>query len=273
MADFFKNKNFNTSYKRRPRDEYKAMIDKLPEETKRKLDRQRTLIMTAVVVFVVGLILVLAATGIGVDKDGTITGNMFEGRDELTIACFGDSITEGYVLNDDGSSYICETAYPDSMKEEISKNYELTLNVENYGISGDVGENTSYRRVDEEADVCVVLYMVNNFIDGLEYEGILEANVSGLKKQGAVVFLVNYPVCEGSEYEELVEEANDYIEDVSASEEVTMIDAADYFQNRISSGTYTAEELFCSDGLHLTEEGYSLLGKIVAEGLMNTSIE
>lgn len=271
MADFFKNKNFDVNYKKRPHDEYKSLLEKLPEETKRKLDWQRNIILLIVLLCVIGLVVVLAATGVGVDK--TITGSIFDGSSEISIACFGDSLTEGYVTDENGDSYICEETYPEVMKTEIAKTYDTALTVTNYGISGDVAANTSYKRVDSDADVAVVLYMANNFINGEEYEGILEANVSGLENQGSIVFLVNYPICEGSEYEEALEDANDYIEQVSESEGVTMLDAADYFETHINNGTYSQDELFCSDGLHLTETGYALLGTFVAEGLMNADIE
>ena len=235
----------------------------IPEEEKQKMGFRRDLIVGITIIAVVVIFFILAMFGIGVDE--TATGNIFISSGEVNIAFFGDSITEGYTLDENGDAYIVETAYPETAKEELLKIYpDVEMNFYNYGISGDIGTETSYERVEEDVNIAIVLYMVNNFIYGEDYEGILEANVEGLEETGATVILVNYPVYEGGEYEDLVEECNAYIEQVSEDLVVDLIDADDFFETEIEAGNYTQDELFASDGLHLSEEGYELLGEIIA---------
>jgi len=62
--------NTGTYYKRRPQDEYKTLLNTLDDETKRKMDIKRTLIMGGVVIVVLVLVIVLALTGVGVNKEG-----------------------------------------------------------------------------------------------------------------------------------------------------------------------------------------------------------
>ena len=258
------NNNFNREYKSRSQ----AAMDALPEEERNQLDWRRNAILGGFILIVVIFIGVMALTGIGVDDD-TQTGNLFAGESKVKIAFFGDSLTEGYSLDEDGQGYIVDTSYVDEALDEVTDAYpEIFLTFTNYGISGDIGESTSYERVGSQYSVVVVLYMVNNFIYGQEYEGILEANIEGLEESGAEVILLNYPVCEGSEYEETVKECNAYIAQAAESEEVSLFDAASYFEGLIEDETYTADELFASDGIHLSETGYKVLGNYVADILL-----
>ena len=250
----------------------KSPLADISEAERQKMDFRRNLVVGIVIIGVVVVFFVLAMFGIGVDD--TATGNIFLSSGEVNIAFFGDSITEGYTVDEDGNAYIVETAYPETAKEELLKIYpDIEMNFYNYGISGDIGTETSYERVEEDVNIAIVLYMVNNFIYGEEYEGILEANVQGLAKTGAAVILVNYPVCDGSEYEDLVEECNAYIEQVSEDLVIDLIDADDFFETEIEAGNYTFDELFASDGLHLSEEGYNLLGQIIAGVLETYEVE
>lgn len=272
MSKIFKNNNFDTSYKKRPNDEYKNMIDKLPEEYKQKLDRQRNVILSIVVVFVIGLIVILAFTGLGVDD--TISGQIFVGASERSLSFFGDSFTEGYVVEEGEDDYICEYTYADAAADEILKEYpDVELDITNDGITGDVAEDNSYTRVDENTEIVIMLYGLNNFLEGEDYEGVLEANITGLETNGSIVFLVTYPVYEGGEYEDEVTACNEYIEEVSESEDVVLLDAASQFNTLISDGQYTQDELFSSDHLHLSETGYQELGEYVGGILCTVEVE
>ena len=262
----FNGSRVNNSYNRRK--ELEDTIEQLPEEEKKKLDRQRNIFIGIFILAVVVIVGVMAIFGIGVDED-VEEGNLFVGESRVRIAFFGDSITEGYSLDEDGEAYIVDTTYVDVVLNEITDAYpEIFLKFTNYGISGDIGQADSYQRVDGDETVAVVLYMVNNFIYGEEYEGILEANIDGFEEEGMEVILLNYPVYEGGGYESEIEACNEYIEEVSESEGVSLYDTDEYFKSLIEEGTYTEDDLFASDGIHLSETGYKVLGAFVADILI-----
>ena len=262
----FNNSNFNNGYNRKSN--LQNALDQLPEEEKKKLDKQRNLFVGIFILAVVVIVGVMALFGIGVDED-VEEGNLFVGESKVKIAFFGDSITEGYSLDEDGEAYIVDTTYVDVVLDEITAAYpEILLKFTNYGISGDIGESGSYQRVDGGESVVVVLYMVNNFIYGEEYEGILEANIAGFEEEGMEVILLNYPVYEGGVYESEIEACNEYIKEVSESEGVSLYDADEYFKSLIEDETYTEDDLFASDGVHLSETGYKVLGAYVADILI-----
>lgn len=262
----FNNSNFNNGYNRKSN--LQNALDQLPEEEKKKLDKQRNLFVGIFILAVVVIVGVMALFGIGVDED-VEEGNLFVGESKVKIAFFGDSITEGYSLDEDGEAYIVDTTYVDVVLDEITAAYpEILLKFTNYGISGDIGESGSYQRVDGGESVVVVLYMVNNFIYGEEYEGILEANIAGFEEEGMEVILLNYPVYEGGVYESEIEACNEYIKEVSESEGVSLYDADEYFKSLTEDETYTEDDLFASDGVHLSETGYKVLGAYVADILI-----
>ncbi|MBQ9030407.1 MAG: SGNH/GDSL hydrolase family protein [Parasporobacterium sp.] len=270
MGFLFKNNDFRTDYKKRPFDGYKSVVDKLDEETKRKLDHQRTIGMMVIVAFVVLLVVILAVTGIGVDKTKSVSGNVFADKETVLIECFGDSLTEG-ILAGEGTA-AAEVTYPEELKEmlprliqEDDRQYRFrTLEVKNYGQAGSVLQENSSSRLSGQADIVLILYTANNFVQGTSYENVLETNIGAIRKQGAQVFLLNYPIEAGSEWEAKIEQANHYIASVAESQEVPLIDLETYF------ATLTEEEqedLFGADGLHLTAEGYRIMGDQTAEFL------
>ena len=260
------NNNFNNKSSRQTN--LQNALDVLPEEEKRSLDRQRNFLVGIFILAVVVIVGVMALFGVGVDED-VEEGNLFVGESRVRIAFFGDSLTEGYSLDEDGEGYIVDYSYVDIVLEDITDAYpEVFLNFTNYGISGDTGEADSYQRVDGDETLVVVLYMAGNFISGEEYEGILEANIAGFQENGMEVILLNYPVYTGGEYETEIEECNEYIGQAAESEDVSLYDVNAYFESLIEDETYSEDDLFASDGLHLSETGYKVLGAYVADILI-----
>jgi len=268
MGMLFKNNDFKTDYKKRPFDGYKATVDKLDEETKKKLDRQRTIGMALIVAAVVLFVFVLYITGIGVDKTRSVSGNVFVDKEDVLIECFGDSLTEGYMGG--SASSIAETTYPQELEKQLpglfsgdQREYKFrTLSVKNYGQAGSVLQDSTCSRLSGDADIVVTQYTANNFLTGADYEGTLEANIETIQKQGSQVFLLNYPISPDSEMEDKIAQANHYIESASKSMNVPLIDLEGYFNS------FSAEELteyFAEDGLHLTEQGYIRMGDQIAD--------
>ena len=270
--NFFKN-DFKTDYKKRPFDSYKSVVDKLDEETKNKIDRQRTIGMVCVVMFVFILIVILAVTGIGINKDKSASGNLFGDKEHVLIECFGDSLTEGYLAEGDGLK-TAETTYPMELEKKLPEllnaddnSYKFkTLEVKNYGQAGSILQETSCSRLSGTADIVIILYTANNFAYDAEYVNTLEANIDTIRKQGSKVFLMNYPIAEGSPAADKVSQANNYISSVAESMDVTLIDLRSYFA---SLTDYQTEDLFGSDLQHLTSLGYTLMGDYAAECIYN----
>ena len=270
MSKFLNNLKSNENKKKGHFDEYREALQSLDDKTKNQLEFKRTLGMCGVVLFVLALMFVLIKTGVAVDKNKSVTGNVFADKETVLIECFGDSLTEGYTVDESGMSSIVENTYP---KELETKLYELfdadsyqytfqTVNVKNYGQSGSVLQDTSWSRLSGTADIVLIQYCANNFIEGKEYEGTLEANIEAIEQQGAQVFILNYPIQSGSADEDKLSQANNYISSAAEAESDLLIDVNAYFAQITD---YSQDELFASDGVHLTELGYELMADYVAE--------
>ena len=266
MGNFFKNNEFKTDYKKRPNDEYKAALEKLDDETKRKFDRRRTWILVGVVAAVFVLIMVLALTGIGTNKAES-AGNILGRESATVINCLGDSVTEGVIVSESGEESVSDNAYPDVLSKELSEKLQKEIAVHNYGEREGLAENTSYKKMAEKADVAILLYGLENYLQDVDPEGVLEANVDGLSNQGTLVYLTNYPYASFAKEESAVRQANQNISKAAKAKNLLLLDAAAHFQGLLEQG-YTEEDLFSADGIHLTETGYEKLGSFIAGGLI-----
>ncbi|MBR2696621.1 MAG: hypothetical protein IKE48_03870 [Parasporobacterium sp.] len=256
MGNFFKNNEFKTDYKKRPNDEYKALYEKLDDETKKKFDRRRTWILTGVLAAVFVFIIILAVTGIGTNKAAS-AGTILDGTETAEINCLGDSVTAGT----DGLTY------PEVLKNQLEAELKTEFIVRNYGEEG-LARNTSYKQMSETADIVILQYLYENFKEGEDPEGVLEANIDGLTNQGCLVYLINYPSASFAQESSAVKQANQFISKASKEKSILLLDASAYFQGLMDQG-YTEEELFLDDGVHLTESGYEQLGKFIAGGLIS----
>lgn len=217
---------------------------------------------------------------------------------EITIYCFGDSITWGMYdtkeleekiengetvasLDDGGqgfedfnvyisSIYQCHPNYPEIMENSLNKllseKYKnLKINVVADGICGDYLTNESYKRIIGNPDIVIMLYSGNNFHFNVPYEGTLENNIKALQEKGCYVYLANYGLYPGAKITEDFAKANEYIDKVSKKMNVTLIDTDKYFDDEVKKGNYMREDLFSLDCIHLSPKGYELLGNLAAE--------
>ena len=251
MGTFFKNNDFRTDYKRRPHDEYKAALDKLDEETKRKFDWQRALILTGVLALVVVGIIILAVTGIGTNKTES-AGNILGGTEKAKISFLSDSTTD---------------AIP-SLAMELNQALQTEAEVSGFTEGSGKASNTSYKKLENTPDIVVLQLLFSNCEAGEDPEGILEANIDGLTQQGCLVYLVNYPYASDAKDAAAAKLANQYISKASKDKSVLLLDAADCFKGLLGQD-YTEEDLFSEDGVHLTETGYEELGRFIAGGLLS----
>ncbi|MCF0229490.1 MAG: SGNH/GDSL hydrolase family protein [Parasporobacterium sp.] len=266
-----KNNNKDKPKRKGHYDEYRAAVSQLDDKTKNKLELQRALGMMLVVVVAIGIFCILVFTGVGVDKNRSVSGNVFADLENVLIECFGDSITEGYTVSEEtGAAYIADVPYPEEMKVHLSEllagdgnKYKCSsIEVRNFGQSGSILQKDSCARLSGKAHIVIILYTSNNFMEGVEYEGTLESNIDTIMSQGSQVFLMNYPVKKGTIYENKLLQANNYISSVAGSRSVQFIDAEKYFNDMTEEAS---GKLFSPDGVHLTEEGYRLLGDYAAE--------
>ena len=270
MGIFNNNNNFNPNYKKRPFDSYKSVVDKLDEETKQRLDRQRQKGMLITIVFVFLLVVILAVTGIGIDKTKSVSGNIFADKENVLIECFGDSLTEGFTVQEAGGSAIVENTYPEELKEKLPQLFSQddktwkfkNLEVKNYGQSGSILAKNSSSRLSGNADIVVMQYIANNFINGEDYAGIIEENAEAIRKAGAALFILNYPYAKGTAYEEKLEQANNCIAAAARDLSIPLIDIHEYFDTLEG---YSPDQLFSPDNLHLTPKGYELMGDYVSQ--------
>lgn len=246
-------------FSKRSNDEYKALYEKLDDETKQKFARRRTWILTGVIALVFILIVVLAVTGKGTGKARN-AGMILGGSESITINCLGDSITKGTT---DGKA-----TYPDVLQRELSKFVSADIAVNNYGDEKGLAGNTTYKQMNEECDIAILLYTFENYSKGDDPEGVLEANVDGLIRQGTLVYLVSYPYLEDAKEKDAAAAANQYIAKAAKDKNIMLLDANAYFKGEINSGQ-AKEDLFAEDGIHLTEKGYELLGTFIAQGLLS----
>lgn len=81
------------------------------------------------------------------------------------------------------------------------------------------------------------------------------------------MFLVNYPSASFAEDTQSIRLANLNIAKVAKEKKILLLDAETYFNHLTESGS-AEEELFQKDGMHLSEDGYQILGQFVADGLI-----
>ena len=227
--------------------------------------------MVCTVAFVFILVVILAVTGIGIDKSKSVSGNLFGDKEHVLIECFGDSLTEGITVSGDLSD-TAETTYPMELEKKLpqllsqdGKQYKfMTLEVKNYGQAGSILQNTSCSRLSGTADIVLVLYTINNFVSGADYVDTLETNAAAMIKQGSRVFLLNYPIAADSREKDKLEQANNYIASAAKTMDLQLIDLKSYFDTLQQEEN---GELFGSDRLHLTEDGYIQMGDYLAEAV------
>lgn len=221
-------------------------------------------------------------------------------KNEIEIYCFGDSITWGLYRTkeledkiargeltpdqDDGgqlfenvgvyisSVYKCHPNYPEVLEESLNQKLkesgkDLKVRTTEDGICGDWITKDSYKRIQGTPDIVIILYSGNNFYFNLPYEGMLEENIKALKERGCYIYLANYGLYPGELVSNYYGEANEYIKHVSRDMNIPLIDINGFFESEVDKGSYTYDELFSTDYIHLTEKGYELLGEYVAEKL------
>lgn len=235
---------------------------------------------------------------------------MLKTKEEVVIDCLGDSITwgmysspqlheriedgeietgldDGGQLFEDAGIYISaafqsDPSYPEVLEQELNRMLKqqggsTTVKTVNDGICGDWITPDTYQRISCEPDLVLLLMGGNNYYFGYPIEGMLEANIKAFAEKEIPVILVNYPLFPGETHEADFRRANEQMEKVSEELSIPLIDVSSRMDSLVFTGTgevpegmYLRDELFSPDRIHLSEKGYELLGRFVAEALFET---
>ncbi len=162
----------------------------------------------------------------------------------MLMACFGDSITEGYLVDRDKS-------WP-SVLERISDKKIRTIN---FGISGDTTYNALIRLdevLNSKADTLFIEFGINDFFMGLPVEGSednLNKIISAALKKHMKVIVAGFSFKgQGSEEWERMYE--------SLSKKLPI-----FLYKNIFYGIDECNYCFLPDGLHPNAKGYEIIAK------------
>ncbi len=229
--------------------------------------KNRKLIITVGILIV---IVVVALIIIGESRKKQLRENIpnyFAEKETVKIDCFGDSIT----YSSNGITYDqCIKTYPEELKNKLLENFSKNtykvknIEVKNLGIPGDWILPDSYKRLSGDADIIIMLYGINNVFQNQPYKEIIKSNIEEIKKTGAKLYLVLYPICPGNKYMDLMNKINDYIVKVAKETGEELIDP-----NKELSKIKNLKEYFVKDGIHFTPDGYEIFGKIIADYIYN----
>lgn len=168
---------------------------------------------------------------------------------EATIVAFGDSLTEGYRLDED-------QAYPAQLQKKLLEN-GYRFKVVNSGVSGETSSGALSRIkwvLNLKPEIVILETGANDGFRGID-PGLIEKNINEivtiLKERGVVVILAGMKMIKnlGSEYTTAFEKVYP-----SVAEKQGVI-----FEPFILEGVAGKPELNLEDGIHPTAKGYSLV--------------
>ncbi len=245
-------------------------MEKDGNQKKLNYGKRKVIISAVVLLAVVIIILFIFIPNPKTGSNKEAISQLFQEKEEVVIDCLGDSITFGLYKDVITPDFQSKPTYPESLEQNLNKKLQeigipTTVRTVNDGISGDVITKETYQRIVCSPDIVVILYSGNNFNFHYPYKGTLEANITTLREDGKILYLVNYPLHPDSKFYEPFHDANAYIEKTAHKLSVPWMDMNQYFNELVSSGTYTREEIFSQDKVHLSPLGYRLLGEKVSE--------
>lgn len=227
--------------------------------------KNKTIIITACIIAVIAIVAVIFI----VVANKKEKPNIFDEKEIVKIECLGDSIT----YSSNGITYDqCKITYPGKLGEKLlnlfnndSKTYKVKqIDVDNLGIPGDFVMPDRYLRLSGNADIVIMLYGINNVFQNQPYKGVIESNIEEIKKSGAKLYLLLYPLCPDGRYYDQAKKINDYILKVAKETKTELFDA-----NEELSKLKNEKEYFEKDGIHFTPEGYELFAEIIAKRIYN----
>lgn len=202
-------------------------------------------------------------------------GNKYRGK---KIAFLGDSITQGLTWNGSAQVYV-DKPYPMTVAEKLEC---ICQNVghSSYPISS-IGKaqcfNTTYAEIEKDVDYIFVLGGTNDFQYSVPVGTI--ADREDVSFCGAIFTLINKirtripnaklvfftPLHRSAEVKSDGFKLIDYVNAIRDVCELCAIPVVDLYKNSGFSNVVTEMEQYYADGLHLTQDGYNLLGTVISE--------
>lgn len=206
--------------------------------------------------------------------------NKYRGK---KIAFLGDSITQGLTWNGSAQVYV-EKPYPMTVAEKLNCECQ-NVGHSSYPISS-IGKaqcfNTTYSEIALDTDYIFVFGGTNDYQYSVPVGTI--ADREDISFYGAVFSLINKirtrnpnaklvfftPLHRSSEVKSDGFKLIDYVNAIRDVCELCAIPVVDLYKNSGFSNVVTEMQQYYADGLHLTQDGYNLLGTVISELIMAT---
>ena len=201
--------------------------------------------------------------------------NKYRGK---KIAFLGDSITQGLTWNGSAQVYV-DKPYPMTVAEKLKCDCQ-NVGHSSYPISS-IGKaqcfNTTYVEIDRDVDYIFVFGGTNDFQYSVPVGTI--ADREDVSFCGAIFTLINKirtriptaklvfftPLHRSTEINSDGTNLMDYVNAIRDVCELCAIPVVDLYKNSGFSNVVTEMEQYYADGLHLTQDGYNLLGAVISE--------
>lgn len=185
------------------------------------------------------------------------------GKNRLTIAALGDSLTYGWLVS---------KGYLDYLGEMLHEKYpDMEFLIKNHGVPGDTagdGLRRISRVTGEKPDICFIQFALNDAFTGMA-PGMFKSNIEHIirKIQSAssaeILLMTSVPV--NSSYENKIAESfYDRITECGEEFNIPVAKVHEYWKKKIRGGISHAS-LVQSDGVHPVEKGYRLMAEAVME--------
>lgn len=176
------------------------------------------------------------------------------------IAALGDSLTAGHVSSGWWPRY---TPYTEVLQEDLGRSADIV----NYGLDGDLTsgmlERLKKQVLPAQPDLVILVGGANDLGWGLDH-GEIEGNLKRMIRlggdAGAAMIVGSIPPiagCDGSGRQKI----NGWLSEFCASRAVPFVDLF----GPLSDPQGFLLPVYSSDGLHLTESGYRLMGRLFCD--------
>ena len=193
-----------------------------------------------------------------------------ETRQTLRIIAFGSSSTEGIGATSKEHSY--PTRLAAVLSEELPKDVAVT--VLNRGIGGEDVDDMMARLatiIGEHPDLVIWQTGSNDSLRSVNLEHFIAETRDGIERMqgaGIDVLLMEPQLSLRLAHTDGSEAFLHAVRDVGREMHVTVIRRYDLMKQWLSSGALTYPQMMSDDGLHMTDGGYELLARSVADTIL-----
>jgi acyl-CoA thioesterase I len=193
-----------------------------------------------------------------------------EMQERLHITCFGSSSTEGIGATSKDRSY------PSRLSAALTASLPLGIHVTvlNRGNGGEDVDDMMLRLqaiIDEKPDLVIWQTGSNDALRNVPLERFVADTRSGIQRMlgaGIDVMLMEPQLSDRLAHTGNAFAYRDAVRSLGQEMRLPVVRRYDLMQQWLSSGQLTAAQMMSGDGLHMTDGGYDLLGKSVAEMIL-----